>query len=89
MRAIMTVTGLDHTGIVAAVATGLSQHEANILNISQTIMREYFTMIVQVEFDEQTLSFADLQSAMREVATSQAVEIHLQSEAIFNAMHSL
>lgn len=89
MRAIMTVTGIDHTGIVASVATGLAEHGANILNISQTIMDNYFTMIVQISFDEQTLPFTDLQASMREIGTEQAVDIRLQSEAIFNAMHSL
>lgn len=89
MRAIMTVTGIDHTGIVASVANGLAEHGANILNISQTIMDNYFTMIVQISFDEQTLPFTDLQVSMREIGTEQAVDIRLQSEAIFNAMHSL
>ncbi|MCF2705747.1 ACT domain-containing protein [Arcanobacterium haemolyticum] len=89
MRAIMTVTGLDHTGIIAAVATGLAHNNANILNVSQTLMDEYFTMILQVEFDENETPINDLQGAMSQIGEGQGLDIRIQSEAIFNAMHSL
>ncbi|MDU5247604.1 MAG: ACT domain-containing protein, partial [Varibaculum cambriense] len=52
MKAIMTVTGIDHTGIIAAVSQALAQNQVNITNVSQTLMDEYFTMIMQLEFDE-------------------------------------
>ena len=89
MRAIMTVTGLDHTGIIAAVTTGLAQNNINITNVSQTIMDSYFTMILEIEFDDATLSLPALQEAMNEVGKAEGLEIRIQSEAIFNAMHKL
>ena len=89
MRAIMTVTGLDHTGIIAAVATGLAEKKANITNVSQTLMGDYFTMILQVDFEEAETPLAKLQDAMRLVGEAQGLEIRIQSEAIFNAMHKL
>ncbi|MCI1676012.1 MAG: ACT domain-containing protein [Ancrocorticia sp.] len=89
MRAIMTVTGLDHTGIIAAVASAAAANDANIVNVSQTLMGEYFTMILQIEFDESHTPLAALQSAMRQVGSEQGLDIHIQSEAIFNAMHRL
>ena len=89
MRAIMTVTGLDHTGIIAAVATGLAEKKANITNVSQTLMGDYFTMILQVDFEEAETPLAQLQAAMRLVGEAQGLEIRIQSEAIFNAMHKL
>ena len=89
MIAIMTVTGLDHTGIIAAVATQLAKVDANITNVSQTIMGDYFTMILQVDFDENSQSLDALQDAMKPVEVEQKLKIRLQSEAIFRAMHEL
>ncbi len=85
----MTVTGLDHTGIIAAIATGLAEHNANITNVSQTLMGEYFTMILQVDFEETDITLSELQKAMIQIGTNIGMDVHMQSEAIFNAMHSL
>lgn len=85
----MTVTGLDHTGIIAAVSQTLAEHQVNIVNVSQTLMDEYFTMIMQLEFDSKVTSLQKLQSAMRPVEKSQQLDIKIQAEALFNAMHSL
>ena len=89
MRAIMTVTGLDHTGIIAAIATGLAERGANITNVSQTLMGEYFTMILEVDFEESDITLPELQAAMAEVGREVGMEVRMQSEAIFNAMHKL
>lgn len=89
MIAIMTVTGPDHPGIVAAVSTALAAMDVNILNISQTILGEYFTMILQCSFDESAHSIQQLQASLQPVAADQRVDIRLQSEAIFQAMHEL
>lgn len=89
MKAIMTVTGIDHTGIIAAVANGLADRGVNITNVSQTLMDEYFTMIMQLEFDEATVSLNDVQEAMTPVEESQGLVIKVQAEALFNAMHKL
>lgn len=89
MKAIMTVTGADHTGIIAAVANTLAAHEVNILNVSQTLMDGYFTMIMQLEFDADTTPLSTLQAAMSEVERTQQLDIKVQAEAIFNVMHSL
>jgi len=85
----MTVTGLDHTGIIAAVSTALAEQNANITNVSQTLMGDYFTMILQVDFDEAQTPLAQLQELMAQVGEAQGLEIRIQSEAIFNAMHRL
>ncbi len=89
MKIILTVTGLDHTGIVGAVATELTRQDVNIENVSQSLMDEYFTMIMQCSFDENTQNLADLQDAMKKVGEAQKVKVRIQSEAIFKAMHSL
>ncbi len=89
MRAIMTVTGLDHTGIIAAVAGALAGQNVNIVNVSQTLMEDYFTMILQIDFDDDSLPLADLQQIMADVGNREGLEIRIQSEAIFDAMHKL
>ena len=89
MDIIMTVTGIDHEGIIAAVATKLSEYKVNIRDVSQTLMGEYFTMIMHCSFDETQLNLIDLQEAFVPVEQSQKVEIRIQSEAIFKAMHAI
>lgn len=89
MKIILTVTGLDHEGIIAAVTAQLSEHHVNIENVSQTIMDGYFTMILQGTFKEGSLSITDLQGAMAPIAEDQGVQIRIQSDAIFQAMHTL
>ena len=85
----MTVTGLDHTGIIAAVAGGLAANGVNITNVYQTIMDSYFTMILEIEFDDTAMPLPQLQEKMDVVGEAEGMVIRIQSEAIFKAMHKL
>ncbi|KAB1503657.1 ACT domain-containing protein [Corynebacterium sp. 320] len=89
MIAIMTVTGLDHTGIIAAVSAKCAELDVNILNVSQTIMDKYFTMILHVQFDDDVHGISDIQDAMKAVEDQEKLVIRVQSEAIFSAMHQI
>ncbi len=89
MYAIMTVAGADSTGIIAQVATKLAEFDVNIVDVSQTLMSGYFTMILRVEFDESAHTLADLQAAMEPVAEATGQVIRLQSEDLFTAMHEI
>ncbi|HEX5351989.1 MAG TPA: ACT domain-containing protein [Trichococcus sp.] len=89
MRAIMTVTGKDHTGIVASVSVELARLGVNILDISQTIMEEYFTMILMVELNEANNSVKEVKAAMKKVEEEQGLVIRLQAEDTFHAMHRI
>lgn len=89
MFAIMTVTGIDHTGIIAAVATALSNLDVNIHNVSQTIMDDYFTMILHVSFDGDATTIARIQDAMTAVEREQHLVIRIQSEDIFRAVNTI
>ena len=89
MKIILTVTGLDHEGIIAGVTTKLAERKVNIENLSQTLMQGYFTMILQGSFDEAGQSITELQEAMKLVEEEQRVQIRIQSDAIFQAMHTL
>ncbi len=85
----MTVTGEDHTGIIAAVTSALARHDINILDVSQTLMDKWFTMILRVEFDESRHGIAAIQQRMAEVEKAQGLTIRLQSEALFSAVNEV
>lgn len=89
MKAIITVTGKDHKGIVARVSAGLAEMDVNILDISQTLMEEYFTMILLCDFSVSPFSIQEAQEKMHEVEVNEQLVIRIQSEDIFNAMHTL
>lgn len=89
MRAIVTVIGKDQVGIIAKVCALLSQHGVNVLDISQTILQEYFTMIMLVDAAACTLPFADLVTELETYGKDAGLVIHAQREDIFNAMHRI
>ncbi|HZK32440.1 MAG TPA: ACT domain-containing protein [Corynebacterium sp.] len=89
MFAIITVTGADHTGIIAAVTTALAEQDINIVDVSQTLMDKWFTMILRVEFAETVLSIARLQETMDTVGAQQSLVIRVQSEALFTAVNEI
>ena len=89
MRAIVTVIGKDQVGIIAAVCALLSEHKVNVLDISQTILQEYFTMIMLVDASQTDLHFAQLVKTLEEAGNEKGLAIHVQREDIFNAMHRI
>ena len=89
MKAIVTVIGKDQVGITAAVTALLAEYNVNILDISQTILQEYFTMIMLVDVSENTVSFAELAAKLDEAGKARALAIRIQREDIFEAMHRI
>lgn len=89
MRAIVTVIGKDQVGIIAAVCALLSEHKVNVLDISQTVLQEYFTMIMLVDAAQTDLPFAQLVKVLEEAGKERGLVIHAQREDIFNAMHRI
>ena len=89
MIAIMTVTGADSTGIIASVTTALAELNVNIVDVSQTLMSGYFTMILRVEFAENIVSIQEIQERMNTVGESINQSIRVQSEALFTAMNEI
>lgn len=89
MRAIVTVIGKDQVGIIARVCALLSEQGVNVLDISQTILQEYFTMIMLVDVKEAKVPFAQLVQLLQEAGKEQNLVIHAQREDIFNAMHRI
>ena len=87
MRAIVTVTGRDKTGIIAGVSAALSAYGINILDISQTVMQDYFAMIMLVDLSGSKLPFAELSDRLSETAQDICMDIRIMREEIFDAMH--
>jgi len=86
-RAILSVLGEDRVGIVAAVSGCLAQHGANIEDIRQTIISGVFSMTMLVTVDEERSPFDQVQAALARVAEDLDVQITLQREDVFRAMH--
>ena len=89
MKAIVTVVGKDQVGIIAAVANSLAQFNVNILDISQTVMQGYFTMMMVVEVSACTVPVAELSVLMDEMGKEKGLSIRVQREDIFEAMHRI
>ena len=88
MKAILTVGGKDKVGIIAGVSQKLAELNINILDVSQTIMEDYFTMMMMLQMQPE----ADLEAikqALSQVENTLGVKISIQNEEIFNAMHKL
>ncbi len=89
MRAIVTVIGRDQVGIIAAVCALLSEKNVNVMDISQTILQEYFTMIMLVDASGSTIPFAQLREELAAAGEARGLDIRIQREDIFNAMHRI
>lgn len=89
MRAIVTVIGKDRVGIIAEVCALLAKNQINVLDISQTILQDYFTMIMMVDTAGCELPFAQLVQYLQEEGQKNGLNIHVQREDIFNAMHRI
>lgn len=88
-RAIITVLGSDRSGIVAAVTTELATHDANILDISQTILQGTFTMTMLVDLASASAPFDRIQEELSELSKELGVQITMQREEVFRFMYRL
>ena len=89
MKAIVTVIGKDQVGITAAVCSLLAQHSINILDISQTILQEYFTMVMLVDTAACDKSIVEISQLLEQAGQERGLSIRIQREDIFNAMHRI
>ena len=89
MRAIVSVMGNDKPGIIAGTSTLLAQNQVNILDITQTIVRGIFTMVMLVDIENSNKDLADLSDSLKELGNTLGVEIRIQHEDIFNSMHRI
>ena len=89
MKAIVTVVGEDRVGIIATVCMELASYQVNVLDISQTVMEGYFTMMMVVDVSACTVELAQLCSVMEETGKERGLSIRVQREDIFEAMHRI
>ncbi len=88
-RTIITVVGHDTVGIIARVCTYLAENNINILDISQTIVQEYFNMMMIVDRSRADKDFGDIAKELEALGGQIGVIIKCQSEEIFNQMHRI
>ena len=89
MKAVITVTGKDSVGIIADVAGVCAKYGANILDITQTVLSDYFAMIMLAAIDELKVDFAQFVDSLAELGRSRGLDIHTMHEDIFDAMHKI
>ena len=89
MKAIVTVIGKDRVGITASVCGLMAQHNINILDISQTVLEEYFTMVMLVDTAACEKSIGEMSDLLAKAGEEQELSIRIQREDIFNAMHRI
>lgn len=87
MKAIITVVGRDRVGIIAAVSGMLAECRVNILDISQTIMQENFTMMMSVDLAGSGVSLKELKAQLAEIGGPMGLVINIYNEELFNSMH--
>lgn len=89
MKAILTVIGKDKVGIVSGISTELEKLNVNILDVNQTIMGEFFTMIMMLDLNLSNNSFDEIKKSLEEKGVTLGVEVKIQREEIFKSMHTL
>lgn len=89
MKAVVTVTGRDKVGIIAMASAECAKHGANIVDISQTVLSDYFAMIMMVSIESLTVDFATFADAMAKAGEENGVDIRVMHEDIFNTMHRI
>lgn len=88
MRAVISVVGKDKPGILAAVSTKCAENNINIVDVTQKVLQDLFTMIMIVELPE-SISVQEASQSFEELGNKQGLEIHVMAEGIFNAMHTI
>lgn len=89
MKAVVTVVGRDTVGILAKVSAVCAEHNANILDVTQSVMKELFTMVMLLDISDITSDFSELQNALYALGDRIGMKIHVMHEDIFNSMHHI
>ncbi|QCX32641.1 ACT domain-containing protein [Caloramator sp. E03] len=89
MKAFVTVIGKDKIGIIQAITSVLSQNNVNILDINQTLLQDYFTMIMFVDLEKMAIDFEKLKEKLENKAKEIGVSVRIQREDLFRYMHEI
>ena len=89
MRAVITVIGKDMVGILAKISTECSNHNINVLEVTQSILQDMFAMIMMVDITNSDIPFTDFSEMLGKMGEEMGLSIHAMHEDIFNAMHTI
>ena len=89
MQAVIAVTGKDYVGIIADVSQACKRFQVNISDVSQTVLKDYFVMIMLVDLKDLQAPFSEFSDAMKELGKERGLVIHTMHEDIFNSMHRI
>ncbi len=89
MRAVITVIGKDMVGILAKVSTECSNHNINVLEVTQSILQDMFAMIMMVDITKSDIPFTEFSDMLQKIGEDMGLSIHAMHEDIFNAMHTI
>ena len=89
MRAVITVIGKDMVGILAKVSAVCAEHNVNVLEVTQSILRDMFAMIMMVEISKCNIPFSELSDQLTHMGDEMNLRIHVMHEDIFNSMHRI
>ena len=89
MNAIITVVGKDGKGIIATVSAKCAEVGANIIEISQSVLKDYFAMIMLIDISELSMPFTDFVDDMKKLGEDRDLDIRTMHEDIFNSMHKI
>ena len=89
MKAVVTVVGRDTVGILAKISAVCAEYNANIMDVTQSVMQDLFTMLMLIDITRITCDFADLQNMLCGLGDEIGMKIHVMHEDIFNSMHHI
>ena len=89
MRAVITVIGKDNVGILAKVSNISSEYNANVMDVTQSVLQEMFAMIMMVDISKMNTDFVVLGDKLNELGEQLGLSIHTMHEDIFNSMHRI
>ncbi len=89
MKAVLSVVGKDAVGILAKVATNCAKYQANVEDVTQSVIDNYFAMFMFVNVDKLTVEFNEFVDLMSDFGKQNSLEIHIMHEDIFNLMHNI
>lgn len=89
MNAVLSVVGKDTVGILASVASKCTEYNANVIDVSQTVIDEYFAMFMFINIDKLSIEFNNFVDELVKLGKDKNLEIHVMHEDIFNLMHKI
>lgn len=89
MKAVITVTGKDSVGIIAKISAECAKYDANIVDISQSVLSDYFAMIMLADIDKLKVPFSEFVDLLSDVGEHRGLAVNVMHEDIFNTMHHI